>query len=137
MVGWDDVRRIALGLPESSERPTYGGSASWRVREKLFVWERPLRPPDLRALGEAAPTGPILGARVEHLGAKEALLFADPEVFFTTPHFDGHPAILARLERISPDVLEELVIEAWLIRAPKKVAQRYIDTGLPPAADDA
>jgi hypothetical protein len=136
MASWDDVRRIALGLPESREQPTHGGSASWRVRDKLFVWERPLRPADLRALGDAAPTGPILGARVEHLGAKEAFLADDPEVFFTTPHFDGYPAILARLDRITPDVLEELIIEAWLLRAPKRVAQHYIDTQLPPEADD-
>jgi hypothetical protein len=48
MAGWDDVRRIALALPETSERPSHG-NASWRVRDKLFVWERPLRPADLRA----------------------------------------------------------------------------------------
>jgi hypothetical protein len=137
MASWDDVRRIALGLPETSERAMRGGSASWRVREKLFVWERPLRPADLRALGDAAPTGPILGARVEHLGAKDALLADDPGVFFTTPHFDGYAAILTRLDRIGVDVLEELIIEAWLIRAPKKVAEQYIDTHLPPEADDA
>jgi hypothetical protein len=131
MASWDDVRRIALELPEASERAARG-TAQWRVREKLFVWERPLRPADLRALGDAAPSGPILGARVEHLGAKEALLADDPEVFFTTPHFDGYPAILTRLDRIALDVLEELVIEAWLLRAPKRVAQHYIDTRLPP-----
>jgi hypothetical protein len=51
------------------------------VRDKLFAWERPLRPADIRALGDAAPQGPILGARVEHLGAKEALLADDPDVF--------------------------------------------------------
>ncbi len=135
MASWDDVRRIALGLPEAGERPTHGGFASWRVREKLFVWERPLRPPDLRALGDAAPSGPILGARVEHLGAREALLADDPEVFFTIPHFDGYPAILARLDRIALDVLEELIIEAWLLRAPKRLAREYIETQLPPAGD--
>ena len=77
MAGWDDVRRIALGLPETSERTSHG-NASWRVRDKLFVWERPLRLADLRALGDGAPTGAILGARVEHVGAKEALLADDP-----------------------------------------------------------
>ncbi|MDQ6606177.1 MAG: MmcQ/YjbR family DNA-binding protein [Actinomycetota bacterium] len=136
MASWDDVRQIALGLPETSERPLHG-LPSWRVREKLFVWERPLRPADLRALGDAAPIGPILGARVEHLGAKEALLADDPEVFFTTPHFVGYAAILTRLERIALDVLEELIIEAWLSRAPKRVAQHYIDTQLLPETGDA
>ena len=104
MASFDDVRRIALALPETSER-TGRGNAQWRVRDKLFVWERPLLGPDLRALGDDAPRGPILGARVEHLGAKEALLADDPAVFFTTPHFDGYPAVLVRLEVIAPDEL--------------------------------
>jgi hypothetical protein len=102
------------------------------VRDKGFVWERPLRPADVRALGDDAPAGPILGARVEHLGAKEALLADDPDVFFTTPHFDGYAAILVRLDRITLDVLEELIVEAWLVRAPKRVAKQYIDIRLPP-----
>jgi hypothetical protein len=131
VASWDDVRRIALALPESSERSSHG-HASWRVRDKGFVWERPLRPADVRALGEDAPKGPILGARVEHLGAKEALLADDPEVFFTTPHFDGYPAVLVRLDRIALDELDELVVEAWLSRAPKGLAKQYIDTQLPP-----
>jgi hypothetical protein len=126
MAGWDDVRRIALALPEASEQSSRG-HASWRVRDKGFVWERPLRPADVRALGDRAPTGPILGARVEHLVAKEALLADDPHVFFTTPHFDGYPAILVQLERITVDDLEEVIVEAWLARAPKRLAQDYIE----------
>ena len=62
MAGWEDVRQIALGLPETSEGTSWG-NASWRVRDKLFVWERPLRKGDLEALGADAPTGSILGAR--------------------------------------------------------------------------
>jgi hypothetical protein len=99
----------------------------WRVKDKLFVWERPLRRADLEALGDDAPDGPILGARVEHLGAKEALLAEDPGVFFTTPHFDGYPAVLVRLDRIAPDELEELIVEAWLDRAPQRLATAYLD----------
>src|SRR5919197_2483420 len=105
MATWDDVRRIALGLPDTSEQSSRG-LASWRVRDKGFVWERPLRPADIRALGEDAPKGPILGARVEHLIAKEALLADDPDIFFTTPHFDGYPAVLIRLDEIGADELE-------------------------------
>jgi hypothetical protein len=97
------------------------------VKDKLFVWERPLRRSDLEALGDAAPAGPILGARVEHLIAKEAIIADDPRVFFTTPHFDGYPAVLAQLERIGVDELNELVIEAWLCRAPAKLARAYAD----------
>ncbi len=126
MAGWDDVRRIALALPEVSEQASRD-LASWRVRDKGFVWERPLRPADVRALGDDAPTGEILGARVEHLGAKEALLADDPDVFFTTPHFDGYPAVLVRLETITPEDLEEVIVEAWLARAPKRIAQDYVD----------
>src|SRR5205807_9087744 len=112
---WDDVRRIALGLPETSEQPSHG-HLSWRVRDKAFAWERPLRPADLRALGDAAPTGAILGARVEHLGAKEALLAEEPSLYFTTPHFDGFPAVLVRLDTITVPDLEELLVDAWLAR---------------------
>ena len=64
--------------------------------------------------------------------AKEALLADDPDVFFTTPHFDGYAAVLVRLERISLEVLHEVIVEAWLTRAPKRVAQRYVDEELTP-----
>ncbi|HWF71871.1 MAG TPA: MmcQ/YjbR family DNA-binding protein [Solirubrobacteraceae bacterium] len=131
MASWDDVRRIALALPETDERVVHG-TASWRVRDKGFVWERPLRRSDLEALGPKAPTGPILGARVEHLLAKEALIADDPGVFFTTPHFDGYAAVLVRLDEIAVDELEELIVEAWLARAPKRLAKEYVETKLPP-----
>jgi hypothetical protein len=127
MATWEDVRRLALALPDTDEHVSRD-LRQWRVREKLFVWERPLRRSDLAALGDAAPDGPILGARVEHLGAKEALLADDPGVFFTTPHFDGYPAILVRLDRISDAALEEVVVEAWLNRAPKRLVKAYLET---------
>ena len=129
MADWDDVRRLALALPDTTEG-TARGNTAWRVRDKLFVWERPLRAKDLEALGEAVPRGPILGARVEHLVAKEALLADDPDVYFTTPHFDGYPAVLVRLERITAEELEELVVEAWLCRAPKRLARDYTERHL-------
>src|SRR5438105_2709586 len=129
MADWDDVRRIALSLPETAEQPMHG-LPSWRVRKKLFAWERPLRASELELLGEAAPSGPILGARVEHLIAKEALLADDPEVYFTTPHFDGYPAVLVRLEEIDVDDLEEVIVEAWLARAPTRLAKEYAEKHL-------
>jgi hypothetical protein len=129
VASWDDVRRIALALPETSERPSHGNT-SWRVRDKLFVWERPLRKADLQALGDAAPEGPILGARVEHVGAKEALIADDPAVYFTTPHFDGYAAVLVQLGHIGVPDLEELIIEAWLCQAPKRLAADYEKTHL-------
>ena len=129
MASWDDVRRLALALPETTERLSRD-LRQWRVRDKLFVWERPLRRADLEALGSSAPHGPILGASVEHLGAKEALIGDDPTVFFTTPHFDGYPAILVRLDRIAVDDLQEVIVEAWLARAPKRLAKAYVDMSL-------
>jgi hypothetical protein len=124
MATWDDVRRIALALPETDEH-TSRGSAAWRVKEKGFVWERPLRRADFEALGAAAPDGPILGARVPDLGAKDALIADDPDVYFTTPHFDGYPAVLVRLDRIPVAELEELAVEAWFARAPKRLAAQF------------
>jgi hypothetical protein len=122
---WDDVQRLALALPETSERESRG-LRQWRVKDKLFVWERPLRASDLEALGGSAPQGPILGARVEHLVAKEALV-ADPSgAYFTTPHFDGYPAILVTLDRITFADLEEVTTEAWLARAPAKLGRAYL-----------
>jgi hypothetical protein len=129
VASWDDVRRIALSLPGAEERESRG-RAQWRVGDKLFVWERPLRSSDLRALGDQAPEGPILGARVEHLIAKEALLADESGVFFTTPHFDGYPAVLVILDAISVDELHEVVVEAWLCRAPKRLAARYVEEHL-------
>jgi len=122
---FDDVRRIALALPETSEEISRD-LRHWRVKDKGFVWERPLRRSDLEALGDAAPGGPILGVRVEHLVAKEAILTDDPDVYFTTPHFDGYPAVLVRLDRISLDDLQEAIVEAWLVRAPKRLADKFL-----------
>ena len=125
MATFDDVRRLALALPETAEAISRE-NRHWRVKDKLFVWERPLRRSDLEALGDGAPDGPILGARVEHLGEKEALLADDPDVYFTTPHFDGYPAVLVQLDRIALDELEELIVDAWLVRAPKRLADAYV-----------
>jgi hypothetical protein len=125
---WDDVRRLALALPETAERASHGGAPSWTVKGKGFVWDRPLRRGDREALGAAAPEGPVLGATVPDLGAKEALISAEPDVYFTTPHFDGYAAVLVRLDRIGVDELEELVVEAWLARAPKRLAKEFTQT---------
>ena len=126
MATWDDVRRLALALPGTAERASYGGAPSWTVKGKGFVWDRPLRAGDRAALGGAAPDGPVLGASVPDLAAKEALLASEPDVYFTTPHFDGYAAVLVRLDRIGLDELEELVVEAWLARAPKRLRAAYL-----------
>jgi hypothetical protein len=122
MATWDDVRRIALARPGTVEGTSYGNTA-WKVGGRLFVWERPLLGTELRALGDAAPDGPILGARVEHLVARDAQVQDPSGVFFTTPHLDGSPIVLVRLDLVDLAVLEEVVVEAWLARAPPKLRQ--------------
>ncbi len=122
MPGWDDVRALAVALPEVDER-TSRGHPEWRVRDRLFVWERPLRRADLAHLGDRAPDAPLLAARVPDLAVKEALLTHDPNTYLTTPHFDGHPIVLARLDRIHLGELEKLVTEAWLAWAPRQLAR--------------
>jgi hypothetical protein len=124
MPDWNEVRQLALELPATSERESRG-NAQWRVKDKLFVWERPLRKPDLDALGDRAPDGPVLGAMVADLGEKEALLAENPEAFFTTPHFNGYAAVLVRLDRITAERLRQVVIEAWLARAPTRILNEY------------
>ena len=119
---WEDVARIVGELPETTE----ASPRDWRVRKKLMVWERPLRKADYAALGDAAPNGDILGARVSDEGIKFALIADDPGVYFTTPHFDGYPMVLVRLAEISVAELEELVTDAWLARAPKTLVKRFL-----------
>lgn len=124
MTGLDDVAQACLALPETTE-VTSRGSRQWRVRDKLFLWERPLRPRDLEELGNAAPTGTVLGARVPDEGAKAALIAEDPGVYFTTHHFDGYPAVLCRLDRLDAQALTELATEAWACRAPRRLLAQH------------
>ncbi len=123
MADWVDVRNCALALPGLTEDP--GGKLAWRVKGKLVVWQRPLRKADVAALGPAAPTGPILGVRTADLDEKESMLRDEPDVFFTTPHFNGYPAVLCQLERMPVQMLEIVVIDAYLSQAPRQLAARY------------
>jgi hypothetical protein len=122
VASWKDVARVVAALPETSESTP----RSWRVRKKLIVWERPLRKADLEALGADAPDGDILGARVADEGVKFALIADDPAVYFTTPHFDGYPAVLVRLAEMGVAELTELVTEAWLAQAPKTLVKTFL-----------
>lgn len=127
MATWDDVSRIATALPETSEVGT--DLLAWKVRDKSFAWDRPLRKGDLAALGDAAPDGPVLAVRVPDLAAKEAILAEDPAVYFTTPHFNGYPAVLIRipdLKQLDRSELRDLVVDAWLTRAQKRVAKAWL-----------
>jgi hypothetical protein len=121
----EEARRIALSLPGTSEKVSWG-SLHWRVRDKGFAWERPLRKGDLAALGDDAPAGEVLGVRVADLGEKDALVAAEPDVFFTVPHLDGYPAVLVRLDAIDVDELTEVITDAWLDRAPKTLREPFL-----------
>jgi hypothetical protein len=123
---WDDVRRIVAALPETREETRGSGQLSWRVKDKSLAWERPLRKGDLAALGAAAPDGDILGVRVPDLGAKEALVTDNNGAIFTIPHFDGYPAVLVQMDKVDLGELEELIVEAWLSRAPAKLVKAYL-----------
>lgn len=124
MSSLDDVRRLALALPETAERASYGGAPSWTVRDKAFVFERPLRKADLAVVEPV--DGPILGVYTGSLEVKEQLLAEEPAAAFTIPHLDGYPGVLFRLDEVDEQTLEELVTDAWLARAPKRLAATWL-----------
>ena len=116
MADWDDVERVAMALPGAEESTSYGNRC-WKVRSKAFAWNRPLTKKDRADLGEGAPDGEVLAVRVEDLGEKEAIL-ATPGPWFTTPHFEGYPAVLVRLDDATQEQAEELVLDGWRAMAP-------------------
>ena len=115
MATWTDVARILKALPGIEQK-----QREWRVKGKLLAWERPLRASDLAALGDEAPKGAILAVHVP-LDVKEMLLQSAPATFFTTPHFNGYPAILLRLGKIKTRELRTLLEDSWRERAPKRL----------------
>ena len=117
MATQEDVRRIALALPEASEGD---GQFSFSVRnkdkQKGFVWVWMARPEPKKP---RVPNPEVLAVRVADQEVKELLLEADPEKYFTEPHYNGFPAVLVRLPKIGVDELEVLLYEAWRCQAPK------------------
>ena len=128
MATWDEVRVACLALPLTTELVRPDGLRSWRVKDKAFVWERPLRKKDLDELGDAAPSGPVVAASVPDEGAKTALVTEEPAAYFTTHHFDGYAAVLCRLDELDGPSLTELVTEAWACRAPKRLVAEHLGT---------
>ena len=128
MATMDDVRALALALPETVESTSYG-MVAWKVRGKTFVWERPLRQrdvADLEGLGRRVPDGELAGVRVPAVD-KEAVLATVPAAF-DIPHFQGFPAVLVELDRIGLEELRELVTDGWVMQAPKRLAREYLDS---------
>lgn len=121
-----DVDRIARELPDVVAGADRSGYLKWEVHKQYFAYERPLRKRDLDELGPDAPTGDILGVRVAELDDKLGLIGSNPEVFFTVPHYAQWPAVLVLLERIDEAQLREVITDAWLCRAPKRLAASYL-----------
>jgi hypothetical protein len=125
MATWEDVASIVGELQLTEER----SPREWRIGKKLIAWERPLRTPDrdaLTALGIEPPDGDILAVRVADEGVKFALIADEPDIYFTTPHFDGYPAVLVKLAEIDELGLREVIVEAWLTQAPKRLVQEFL-----------
>jgi hypothetical protein len=127
MVSVDQAARMALDLPEVTERERHG-NRTWFVSGKAFAWERPFSKADIRRFGDASPPdGPILAVRVEDLGEKEAVLAAHRKAFFTIAHFDGYSAVLIQLKTVTARALREAVIDGWLACAPRNLADEYVE----------
>lgn len=114
MATWADVKRIMKAIPAAVQTNEH----HWRVKDKYTVWERPLRKPDLEALGTAAPAGAVLGVYVP-LEVKEALLASKRGGYFTVPHFAGYPYVLVELAKARAPALKKLLVSSCEARAAK------------------
>jgi hypothetical protein len=110
MADWDTVTEIALSFPEVEE--SGGERIAFRVRGKIFAWAARER------------DGGGLGIRVDR-EEKQLILDSNPDVYFTSPHYNGWPGVQIRLEAIDRDELQMRLEDAWLIQAPKKLAAAY------------
>lgn len=130
MVTLDDVREIALALPDVTERlGGHTGEPSWSLPSGQIAWIRGPSKVDLRQLADLGlewPQGPVLGVRVASLEEKAALLAAEPDGLFSIPHFDGYPGLLVELDAVDRDRLAEIIADAWLVRAPVLVAKQWL-----------
>jgi hypothetical protein len=127
MASMSDLDALALAMPETA-KDVDDGRPAYRVRGKLFCIHRSRRADALDPdTGERLDD--VLMFRVSDLGVKEILLADDRGVFFTTPHFDGYPAVLVRipdLARLDREELRDTIVEAWCSRAPKRVARAWL-----------
>jgi hypothetical protein len=124
----DDLDALALALPGTTKELSADGRPAYRVHEKLFLCHRGRRPDAVDPeTGERLDD--VLMFRVPDEGVKELMLADARGLFFTTPHFDGYPAVLLRigdLARIDREELRDTIVEAWLTRAHKRVAKAWL-----------
>lgn len=125
---YEDVARIALALPETTESiAKQGGGRTWLVAEKVFVWQRGLSKADIKRYGdETPPDGPLIALRAADLDDKAAVLAAGHKGFFTIPHFDRYPGFLIQLRLVGKRDLRAAIVDAWLAQAPPKLADAYL-----------
>jgi hypothetical protein len=124
-----DLDELALALPQTTKESSDDGRPSYVVHGKLFCCHRGRRR-DAIDLKTGERLDDVLMFRVADLGVKELMVADERGIFFTTPHFDGYAAVLVRipdLDRLDRDELEDLVVEAWLTRAQKRVAKAWLD----------
>ena len=123
MASQEDVRRIALSLPETTEGiDHFAFSVRRGAKDKGFAWVWAERVHPKRA---RVPNHDVLAIRVANESEKQTLLAADTEKFFTEPHYNGFPAILVRLAAIDVDELEELLVDGWQCQAPPALVKAY------------
>jgi hypothetical protein len=123
-----DLDELALGLPQTTKEVSEDGRPSYLVHGKRFCLQRSRRPDAIDPeTGERLDD--VLMFRVEDLDVKELILADDRSIYFTTPHFNGYPAVLVRipdLAKLDREELFDLVAEAWLTRAQKRVAKAWL-----------
>jgi hypothetical protein len=126
MASLESAAQFVMTLPEVVEGQRYG-NRSWAVAGKVFAWERPFSKADIKRFGDQTPPGgPIVAVRTADLNDKEAILAAHPESCFSIPHFDGYAAVLIDLPNTDSDELRELLLDGWLVYAPRALAEEYL-----------
>ena len=123
-----DLDELALAMPQSTKEVSGDGRPAYYVHGKLYCFHRGRRP-DAEDPETGERLSDVLMFRVADVGVKELIVADDRGIFFTTPHFDGYPAVLMRipeLARIDREELRDLVVEAWLTRAQKRVAKAWL-----------